>query len=101
MLDVVNRHARLRLDRKYGPPSQHGLQVLDATYSPAEFRHAMTMYGFEVLSLTPVLRCFELQSHISAMLGRRLATLANLTIRLLERVRRQSPLEWNALCRKV
>jgi SAM-dependent methyltransferase len=101
MLDVVNRHARQRLERKYGSPSQHGLQVFDATYSPAEFRQEMTMYGFEVLSLTPVLRCFELQNRISAMLDRRLATLANLTVRMLEGVPRQSPLEWIALCRKV
>jgi hypothetical protein len=55
MLDVVNRHARQRLDLKYGSPSEQGLPVFDATYSPAEFRHELATYGFEVLSLTPVL----------------------------------------------
>jgi hypothetical protein len=100
MLDVVNRHARQRLDRKYGAASEHGLQVFDATYSPEEFRRELTAYGFEVSSLTPVLRCFELQSRISGMLDHRLATLATLAVRLLERVPVRNPLEWVALCRK-
>jgi ubiquinone/menaquinone biosynthesis C-methylase UbiE len=101
MLDVVNRHVRQRLDLKYGLPSEHGLKVFDATYSPEEFRHELTPYGFEVLSLTPVLRCFEIQSRISYMMDHYLPTFANLIVRMLERVPLQHPLEWVALCQKL
>jgi SAM-dependent methyltransferase len=101
MLDVVNRRVRQQLDLKYGPPSEQGLKVFDATYSPEEFRHELTTYGFEVLSLTPVLRCFEFQSRVSYMIDHRLATLANLAVHMLERVPLQHPLEWIALCRKL
>ena len=101
MLDVVNRHARQRLDLKYGPTSEHGLKVFDATYSPEEFRHELRTYGFEVLSLTPVLRYFELQSRISYMIDHRLATFANLTVRMLEKLPAFHPLEWIALCQKL
>jgi SAM-dependent methyltransferase len=101
MLDVVNRHVRQRLDLKYGSPSEHGIKVFDATYSPGEFRHELATYGFEVLSMTPVLRCFELQSRISYMMDHRLSTFADLIVRALERVPLQQPLEWTALCRKL
>jgi hypothetical protein len=101
MLDVVDRHVRERLDLKYGPPSEDRLKVLDPTDAYEELRYELTTYEFEVLTLTPVFRCFRIQSRISYMVDHRFSVVANLTIRMLERVPLQPPIEWITLCRNL
>lgn len=101
MFDVVNRPLRQKLDVRSGLPIQGALPVYDVTYTADEFRAEMERYGFEVLSMAPVLRHFETQAWISSKLDDVVPRLSESLVRRLEKVPTRNPLEWVTLCRKT
>jgi hypothetical protein len=101
MFDVVNRVVRQKLDAQRPLQTSGELDVYDETYTPESFRQEMATYGFEVLRLLPVIAHFPLQSWLSYRLTHRLPKVANLLVRLLEKIPSAQPLEWIALCRKT
>jgi len=101
MFDVVNKQVRAKLESKAKLPSKDSLLVYDVTYTESEFKKEMKDFGFEVLSLTPVLTHFTLQSLISSKLDDVVPKLSDTTVNLLERIPNRNPLEWIALCKKV
>jgi len=101
MLDVVNRFIREKLDVKNDNKPKGELDVYDMTYSEKEFREEINTYGFEVLSMTPLLSLFELQSWLSYKFDKYINKLIYMVVFLLERIPSQNPLEWVALCRKA
>ncbi len=93
MLDVVNEtHARQR------KPS--GIAIHDACYSASGFVQEMKSNGFEVLSLTPILRHFRIHAFLSYKLDDIWPSVIEPLIGHLERIPSSDPLEWIALCRK-
>jgi SAM-dependent methyltransferase len=83
-----------------GAGEYQSLPVYDALYTEDELRAEMDAAGFDVVSLRPILRHFELQAWISYRGDARLRALSNLVVRLLEAVPGGAPLEWVAVVRK-
>ena len=100
MFDVVNKPTRDKLDKKVKQPSKDSLPVYDVTYTEFEFRNEMGKFGFEVISLTPVLPLFAIQNLISCKLDDVVPKLSNTIVHLLEAIPNSNPLEWIALVKK-
>ena len=101
MIDVVNAPVRARLDRRRAVPASEELRIHDACYSKRTFAEEMAKSGFEVLSLTPVLKHFWIQSFLSYKLDDIIPGMIERTVRAIERIPTWDPLEWISLCRKV
>jgi SAM-dependent methyltransferase len=99
MFDVVNATVRARIDAAAPKPADE-LPVYDADYSEQSFIDEMARNGFEVLSMTPVIRHFMVQAALSHKLDHRLPGLAPHLVRAVERIPSTQPLEWVALMRK-
>ncbi|MGH7858261.1 MAG: class I SAM-dependent methyltransferase [Candidatus Binatia bacterium] len=100
VFDVVDRPVRERIDaNRTADPSE--LSVYDALHTEEELRREMRASGFAVLELHGVVRHFGLQAAVSHRLGARLPRLADIFVRLAERVPSRSPLEWVCVCRKT
>ena len=99
MFDVVNRTVRQTLDAKRPAKPSGELEVYDVTYSPTDFQEEMESHGFEVLSLEPVVKHFDLQTWVSYSLGPRIGPLTDPLVRLIELLPSSEPLEWITLCR--
>ena len=76
------------------------LSVYDVLYTEEEFRAEMDGFGFDVVSMHPVLRHFELQAWISYKGDTRIRPLSNLIVRTLETMPGGAPLEWVAVVKK-
>ena len=76
------------------------LPVYDVLYTEEEFRAEMDQCGFDVVSMHPVLRHFELQSWISYRGDTRIRPLSSLIVRSLEAMPGGAPLEWVAVVKK-
>lgn len=100
VFDVVNRPVTERLRVKYGSGDGDSLPVYDALYTESEFRAEMDASGFEVVSMHPVLRHFELQAAISYRGDTRIRPLSNLLVRSLELIPGARPLEWVVVTRR-
>ena len=119
VFDVVNRpvteRLRARSSSRTGDSSDNkpdndaksadseeyeSLPVYDALYTEEEFRAEMDGCGFDVVSMHPVLRHFELQAWISYRGDTRIRPLSNLIVRSLETMPGGAPLEWVAVVRK-
>ncbi|MGH8132483.1 MAG: class I SAM-dependent methyltransferase [Steroidobacteraceae bacterium] len=100
MFDVVNGVARERVAARHGSHPRGEIPIYDACYSAAGFTREMRDNGFEVVSLMPVLRHFDLQSLVSYKFDDVVPTLVRVLIGGLERLPSSVPLEWVALCRK-
>lgn len=83
-----------------GSDEYESLPVYDALYTEDEFRKEMDGFGFDVLSMHPTLRRFELQAWISYRGDTRIRPLSNLIVRSLEMAPGGEPLEWVAVVRK-
>ena len=101
MIDVVNAQVRTRLDRRRPEPASNELRIYDACYSKRTFADEMTKSGFEVLSLTPVLKHFGIQSFLSYKLDDIIPGMVERILRAIERLPTWDPLEWISLCRKL
>jgi len=101
MFDVVNRTVREKLDARNPKKGCGELEVYDVTYSETDFQKEMEKYGFEVLSLMPVIGHFDWQTWISYTLDRRIGKWADRLVRLIEFLPSSHPLEWIALCRSI
>lgn len=100
IFDVVHRAVAERQRAKRGSGDEEGLPVYDALYTEEEFRVEMDASGFEVVSMHPTLRHFELQVWISHRGDSRIRSLSNLLVRFLEMIPGPQPLEWVAVVRK-
>jgi ubiquinone/menaquinone biosynthesis C-methylase UbiE len=100
MLDVVNRKVRQALDTKKPHRPTNALAVYDATYSQNEFQREMETHGFTVLSMTPTIRYFQLQSWLSRTFDYRCRKFSDLIVSAIESLPLSEPLEWIALMRK-
>ncbi|WP_457570835.1 class I SAM-dependent methyltransferase [Desulfovulcanus sp.] len=98
MFDVVNQVLRERLDAKVSTPSKDSLPVYDATYTIHQFKYEMKNNGFDVISMTPVINHFPLQSWLSYKLDDIMPNFIRLTVNLIEKIPSKNPLEWIALC---
>ncbi len=111
----ANRHARAsqtpqrgtgreesadRDTAKTDPVEYRSLPVYDALYTEDEFRAEMDAFGFDVVSMRPILRHFDLQAWISYRGDKRLRPLSSLAVRFLEVMPGGAPLEWVAIVRK-
>ena len=101
MFDVVNRSIRERLDRISETSPPDALPVYDAMFAEEEFRSEMSKSGYQVESLTPVVRWFRLQSWLSGKFDDIVPSIVAPVVKGLERLPSPHPLEWVALCRKV
>ena len=120
VFDVVNRpvteRLRARRSSHTGDASDNGsddngsdstdseeyesLPLYDALYTEDEFRVEMDGFGFDVVSMHPILRHFDLQAWISYGGDTRIRPLSNLIVRCLEMMPGGAPLEWVAVVRK-
>jgi len=74
--------------------------IYDELYRRDALLQEVRANGFEVVSLTAVIRHMTLQTWVQVLVGPRSHRVAKLLIRLLEYVPGQ-PLEWVVVCRKV
>ncbi|GJL58139.1 MAG: hypothetical protein NPIRA03_09960 [Nitrospirales bacterium] len=101
IMDVVNRIMRERIEAQSSKKSKNELPVYDMAYTPCEFEDEIEEHGFVVRRLIPVIKHFGLQSWVSFTLDHRIASLAYVTVAILERVPSLEPLEWIAVCQKM
>ncbi len=99
LFDLVGEQATAAERRRMGV--QQGLDVYDVTYeTPADIAKELAEDGFSLVELTPALKHFGLQSRLSYRLDSRMPGLVGFTIRMLEQMPSNHPLEWIGLFRK-
>jgi SAM-dependent methyltransferase len=97
VFDAVNRTAGLAARVRDGLDTH---PVFDEFYRPVDLRAELLEEGFELLSLTDVMRHMALQQSLQVYIGPRSNALARALIQGLEYVP-GDPLEWIVVCRKT
>lgn len=97
VFDAVNE----RISRPLREAHPQEYPVYDKLYSEDELRAELSKAGFESIELTPVQKCFELQSTSQRLIGPQINWLNRIIVRTLERLSRRDGLEWIVTCRRA
>jgi SAM-dependent methyltransferase len=96
LFDAVNQIVAAPIRDK---SDESSYPIYDVLYAKKELIDEIKKQGFEIISLTPVMRHMKPQHQIQVYLGPRSNKIAKWLIQLLEFLPGE-PLEWNVLCRK-
>lgn len=100
VFDVVNA-ARLAMIHAAIPRRPEGeLDVHDAAYTPEQIQSELTENGFDLISLSPLIKRFSLQSWIGHKLDDILPRVSDLVVKAIEALPSSAPLEWVAVTQR-